>query len=130
MPNSRAFKGLANLRSSFRNPEAEEDSSLSYESTERPFAAPVQSAASTNGSYTSHGVNAGVPTTISGKIDRRRLRKVLKTPSVSLSVEVRAELHNDVRLMLFAQSSTWIALLDDLLTTYVTEAKQQGRFPK
>ena len=67
---------------------------------------------------------------ITGKVDRRRLKKVLKTPSVSLSVAVRAELHEEVSTMLFARKSTWIALLDKLLTDFVVDAKARGHFPK
>ena len=134
MASNRAFKNLASLRDSFDEP-LEEDSLLTPQIQ-------TQASNSTSGdgipSYQAlpapmlvRSHDAAQPTSpITGKIDRRRLKKVLKTPSVSLSVAVRAELHEDVSTMLFAKKSTWIALLDQLLTAYVSDAKTKGQFPK
>lgn len=136
MAATRAFQNLASLRSSFDEPLAEEESS--------PRETPIRPAGLNSVVTALHPPSAyanvtamAIPATatsqvspITGKVDRRRLRKVLKTPAVSLSVEVREELHSDVGMMLFARKSTWIALLDELLTDYVSSAKAKGKFPK
>jgi len=130
MASNRAFKGLASLKSSFSDPNIEQDDQRQPHLGE-PEAVPAKMPP--QATYDSHldlPPASYVATTMSGKVDRRRLRKVLKAPSVSLSVEVRTELHNDVRNMLFARNSTWIALLDELLTAYVQDAKSKDRFPK
>ena len=127
MATHRAFKNLASLRDSFREP-LPEDVDTPASAAEEPLpsvpaVAPVVLAAAAEPiDYRSY---APPP-----KVDGRRLRKVLKTPSVSLSVAVRAELHEDISAMLFAGKSTWIALLDELLTNHVQRAKDENRFPK
>ncbi len=130
MSGTRAFKNLAALRDRFVENTTEEDEVLAtpvslvssksvlldaMQHPEQP--SPLQKTLSV------------VPST-SGKVDGRRQRKVLKTPSVSLSVAVRQEIHEDVSAMLFARKSTWIALLDELLLNYVQQAKSSGKFPK
>jgi hypothetical protein len=127
MANTRAFKNLASLRNSFDTPFAEEEtvSPALEQVAEAPVV--IRAAAAAERAHI-HAVPPLTPVT--GKVDRRRLRKVLKTPSVSLSVAVRAELHAEISEMLFARKSTWIALLDELLTAYVSEAKATRSFPK
>ena len=134
MASNRAFKNLASLRESFDDPLADEASgdqsiyTVSHGDGHAPTASSHQTAPAPM-LVRSHD-NGHPVSPITGKIDRRRLKKVLKTPSVSLSVAVRAELHEDVSTMLFARKSTWIALLDQLLTEYVSDAKEKGHFPK
>lgn len=134
MASNRAFKNLASLRDSFDEP-LEEDSTpasqlqtQAIDSTARTAVPPYHPSPAPILVRSHDYVQTTSP--ITGKIDRRRLKKVLKTPSVSLSVAVRAELHEDISTMLFARKSTWIALLDQLLTAYVSEAKTMGQFPK
>ncbi len=132
MASTRAFKNLASLRSSFDVPIEEEVGAFAEPPPPTPD--PVQTsfiaAAPPSARLHIHAVNTAPLTPVSGRVDRRRLRKVLKTPSVSLSVAVRSELHEDVSAMLFANKSTWIALLDDLLSSYVAQARAEKRFPK
>lgn len=138
MASTRAFKNLASLRSSFEEPLEEESSAehsqpgpihvpqtLPRLTAEAPHLAPALVRMQDNMAQPVSPVSP-----ITGKVDRRRLRKVLKTPSVSLSVAVRAELHEEVSEMLFARKTTWIALLDQMLTEYVAEAKETGHYPK
>ena len=134
MASNRAFKNLASLRNSFE--EAVEDEAPGTPIPHRDF----QESGTTHTTSLHQGIHtpmlvrsydsAHPISPITGKVDRRRLKKVLKTPSVSLSAAVRAELHEEVSTMLFARKSTWIALLDQLLTAYVLEAKAKGQFPK
>lgn len=133
MASNRAFKNLASLRHSFEEPLPEEIGETSAEA-QRPFSAATDPTPSfvpppAPMLVRSHEVPHPV-SPITGKIDRRRLKKVLKTPSVSLSVAVRAELHEEVSAMLFARKTTWIAVLDELLAEYVAGAKARGQFPK
>ena len=134
MASNRAFKNLASLKDSFEEP-LEDDVSGSQvpqivtHGDVHAQQAPLHLSAPAPMLVRSHD-SAPPVSPITGKIDRRRLKKVLKTPSVSLSVAVRAELHEDVSAMLFARKSTWIALLDQLLTGYVSEAKAKSQFPK
>lgn len=124
MATHRAFKNLASLRDSFREPFLEEPADAA--TVPQPEPIPVMLAADA-ASLVPIDYRAYLPPP---KVDGRRLRKVLKTPSVSLSVAVRAELHEDISAMLFAGKSTWIALLDELLTAHVQRAKDENRFPK
>lgn len=128
MPGTRAFKHLAALRDSFVEAPAEElpvvtDLSARYADDPRRLG---------NDNEDLHPISKtlSMATSVRGKVDGRRERKVLKTPSVALSVSVRREIHEDVSAMLFAQKSTWIALLDELLQNYVQHAKSSGRFPR
>ena len=129
MSANRAFKNLAALRDRFVDPQPEEQGFAAHEATTPLTEAPVVSIAE-------HSASIGnvpafsMPSRLEGKVDGRRQRKVLKTPSVSLSVSVRRENHEDISSMLFARKSTWIALLDELLMDYVQQAKNSGRFPK
>ena len=131
MASTRAFKNLASLRTHFDEPLDDEPASeplsrhSSVDEHERPAPASPSPILLRPHDPQQHPVSP-----ITGKVDRRRLRKVLKTPSVSLSAAVRAELHEEVSTMLFARKSTWIALLDQLLSDYVAEAKSRGQFPK
>lgn len=134
MASSRAFKNLASLKDSFEEPLEDEGSRPQVSqavthSEGHAHTAPSHQNAPAPMLVRSHE-SAHPVSPITGKPDRRRLKKVLKTPSVSLSVAVRTELHEDVSTMLFARKSTWIALLDQLLTDYVSEAKAKGQFPK
>lgn len=134
MASSRAFKNLASLKDSFEEPLEDEGSRPQVpqavtHSEGHTHTAPSHHHAPAPMLVRSHE-SAHPVSPITGKPDRRRLKKVLKTPSVSLSVAVRTELHEDVSTMLFARKSTWIALLDQLLTDYVSEAKAKGQFPK
>ena len=141
MAGNRAFRGLANLRNSFEQPYAEDDPAEVAETVAPELPRPPRSTTITSMPQVVQGYSfqasedrlPGLMTPVSpitGKVDRRRLRKVLKTPSVSLSVAVRAELHEEVSAMLFARKSTWIALADELLTKYVAEARAAGQYPK
>lgn len=135
MASNRAFKNLASLKNSFDEP-VEEEISTSQLPEPTAQSSPAVGLISTHQHapapmlVRSHDSPSHPVSPITGKVDRRRLKKVLKTPSVSLSVAVRAELHEEVTGMLFARKSTWIALLDQLLTAYVSEAKATGHFPK
>ena len=134
MASNRAFKNLASLRNSFDEP-VEDDRSSSEKQEKHPGIVITANAVPSHQTIPApllvHSHDSVHPVSpLTGKVDRRRLRKVLKTPSVSLSVAVRAELHEEVSTMLFARKSTWIALLDQLLTDYVTDAKAKGQFPK
>lgn len=134
MASSRAFRNLASLKDSFEVPLEDEGSrpqvpqAITHSEVHAHPASSHQSAPAPM-LVRPHDIAHPV-SPITGKPDRRRLKKVLKTPSVSLSVAVRTELHEDVSTMLFARKSTWIALLDQLLTDYVSEAKAKGQFPK
>lgn len=134
MASNRAFKNLASLRDSFDTPFEEDGAGLAQKETQASGVAtgdatPPHQAPPAPMLVRSHDPTQ--PTSpITGKVDRRRLKKVLKTPSVSLSVAVRAELHEEVSTMLFARKSTWIALLDQVLTEYIADAKAKGHFPK
>ena len=134
MASNRAFKNLASLRSSFEEPLEDDGSGPPGQEAHsiNVVAAntmPLHQTLPAPMLVRSHdGAHPTSP--ITGKVDRRRLRKVLKTPSVSLSVAVRAELHDEVSTMLFSRKSTWIALLDQLLADYIAEAKAKGHFPK
>lgn len=132
MATHRAFKNLASLRDSFREPFLEEpvepaavDEPAAVTAAPTPPAPLRLAAEAAPGTPIDYRTYASPP-----KVDGRRLRKVLKTPSVSLSVAVRAELHEDISAMLFARKSTWIALLDELLTEHVQRAKEDDKFPK
>lgn len=134
MAGNRAFQGLASLRAGFDRPyedEAEpvvERLQATPEPTPQPRMMPTPQPVLHQEPRSFQGPQVVSP--ITGKVDRRRLRKVLKTPSVSLSVAVRAELHEEVSNLLFARKTTWIATLDELLTKYVAEARATGRFPR
>ena len=141
MAGNRAFKGLANLRDSFEQPYADDEPSevagtAAPELPRPPRATNITPMPPSPPGY-SFQASAERPlglmtpvSPITGKVDRRRLRKVLKTPSVSLSVAVRSELHEEVSEMLFARKTTWIAIVDELLTNYVAEARAAGQYPK
>lgn len=134
MATNRAFKNLASLRSSFDEPVEEDRSGIDEPEKHSGHvisagATPPYQIPPAPMLVRSHDL-AHPTSPLTGKVDRRRLKKVLKTPSVSLSVAVRTELHEDVSTMLFARKSTWIALLDELLTDYVAGAKAKGQFPK
>ena len=136
MAGTRAFKHLANLRSSFEEPLVE-DSSSERRLTGQSFpdavditSIPFEVKHRTPALLPPHEYGPQPVSPITGKVDGRRLRKVLKTPSVSLSVAVRAELHEQIGEMLFARKMTWIALLDQLLDEYVAKAKETGHYPK
>ena len=134
MASTRAFKNLASLKQQFDQPF---DEGRHDNAPEENGQVPAR-LTSTSHTLTSIPspvlVRAHDPvhpvSTVTGKVDGRRLRKVLKSPSTSLSVAVRAELHEEVSQMLFARKSTWIALLDELLTKHVADAKAHGQFPK
>ncbi|SNT38253.1 hypothetical protein SAMN05421770_11041 [Granulicella rosea] len=144
MAGNRAFKGLASLRAGFDQPFEDDipepiparpepvlervQATVHQPEPPRMMPQPVAVAPVHSEPRQFGGPQAVSP--ITGKVDRRRLRKVLKTPSVSLSVAVRAELHEEVSALLFARKTTWIATLDELLTQYVAEAKATGRFPR
>ena len=130
MAGNRAFKNLAALRDSFVEAQPVEEPNEA--ATISPDARPVRSPRIfENAPFSELGTpSISNVSSITGKVDGRRKRKVLKTPSVSLSVSVRREIHEDISAMLFAQKSTWIALLDDLLHQYVQQAKTSGQFPK
>lgn len=135
MASNRAFRNLASLRHSFDEPLADDSPAPQAEETQAPSIVATASAAPSILSTPAPMLvrsydNAHPISPITGKVDRRRLKKVLKTPSISLSVAVRAELHEEVSTMLFARKSTWIALLDQLLTDYVADAKANSNFPK
>ena len=141
MASTRAFKNLASLRSSFSNfsnvddPLEDEPAVEQHPSRPTPIPAAVARLPSDLPHLAPALVRPYEPTAqpvspITGKVDRRRLRKVLKTPSVSLSVAVRSELHEEVSAMLFARKTTWIALLDTMLDEYVSKAKETGHYPK
>jgi hypothetical protein len=141
MAANRAFRGLANLRESFDQPYAEDEviTEMPVEVAPDPrrtrstniTSMPQPTAShSSQTSMERHALQMTPVSPITGKVDRRRLKKVLKTPSVSLSVAVRSELHEEVSTMLFARKTTWIAILDELLTNYVSEARTNGMFPK
>lgn len=127
MSSTRAFKNLATLRDRFVETPFEEEEA-------GPQVAAPSMAELGIASESERGVAyfSGAPHSFSTvrKVDGRRARKVLKTPSVSLSVAVRREIHEDVSAMLFARKSTWIGLLDELLRHYVQDAKASGNFPK
>ena len=134
MASNRAFKNLASLKQQFDQPFDEDRHDTGSEEKEQ-IPALLTSTSNTRTSVPSPVlVQAHDPvypvSTVTGKMDGRRLRKVLKSPSTSLSVAVRAELHDEVSQMLFARKSTWIALLDELLTKHVSDAKAHGQFPK
>lgn len=131
MSSNRAFRNLAALRDSFVEAQPEEDDvAASAETTVRGTVASSRST-SDNIDISGHSTKTlSIVSNVSEKVDGRRQRKVLKTPSVQLSVSVRREIHEDVSAMLFAQKSTWIALLDELLSNYVQQEKNSGRFPK
>lgn len=131
MAGNRAFKNLASLRTHFDEP-LNEDRAPMAASPDPSSTDPnrTQQASTSPMLVRSHDPQQHPVSPITGKVDGRRLRKVLKTPSVSLSVAVRSELHEDVSTMLFARKSTWIALLDQLLGDYVADAKSRGQFPK
>ena len=135
MASTRAFKNLASLRSSFDEPL--EDEPLAERNVAGPTQVPPAMARMPSDAphlapalVRMHDSGGQAVSPITGKVDRRRLRKVLKTPSVSLSVAVRSELHEDVSAMLFARKTTWIALLDQMLSEYVAKAKETGHYPK
>lgn len=131
MATNRAFKGLANLRAGFEEPFVDDEVTTAALSTSS-LLLPEPTSKVEAPAYAAE-VKLSADTFISpvtGKVDRRRLRKVLKAPSVSLSVAIRAELHQEITALLFSQKSTWIAVLDELLTNHVAEAKATGRFPK
>jgi hypothetical protein len=135
MASTRAFKNLANLRDSFHEPIQEEGPrELEHGGATNPVHIPAltpflaHQTSMPGGTATERSTPMVSP--ITGRVDRRRLRKVLKTPSVSLSVAIRTELHEQVSEMLFARKTTWIALLDELLADYVAQAKQSNRYPK
>ena len=134
MASNRAFRNLAILRHSFDEPLEDESPVPQSHEAQLPSVVsagtppPVLTAPTPMLVRSPDTDQALSP--ITGKIDRRRLKKVLKTPSISLSVAVRAELHEEVSAMLFARKSTWIALLDQLLTDHVADAKAKSHFPK
>ena len=134
MASNRAFKNLASLRNSFDEPLEDDSQSLQANETQNSSIALEGTPPTVHTTPTPMLVRSPVSdqalSPITGKIDRRRLKKVLKTPSISLSVAVRAELHEEVSTMLFARKSTWIALLDQLLTDHVANAKAKNHFPK
>jgi hypothetical protein len=141
MAASRAFKGLANLRDRFEQPLAEDElaqdsmhdtavEGLHQGATNVTLMPRISSPFEQDAFALRQAGNVHPVSPLTGKVDRRRLRKVLKTPSVSLSVAVRSELHEEVSTMIFARKSTWIAIVDELLTKYVETAKSTGHFPK
>ena len=126
MANTRAFKNLSSLRDQFDEPIAEEQ--LKQEA--KPSAVSELGKVALDAQAQQAAPLQPQTSPLTGKVDGRRLRKVLKTPSVSLSVSVRSEIYDDVRPMLFARKTTWIAVLDELLTEYVAKAKAKNEYPK
>lgn len=155
MAPSRAFKNLASLRDSFSLPvEEEQIEAEAHVGDENTFAptvvmpsmpatvAPIVESPSTTQVATAphqqaerpyiHAVPSQPVATAAPaqKIDRRHLRKVLKTPATKITAHVRVELYEDVSAMIFARKTTWIAVIDELLQNYVTDAKAKNQFPK